>query len=162
MGEQIAVVRGKRNVVLRSLENVENELKDITQDFDSRDVSLYDRLSGLKYSHKDKIKKVKLIDEKLLNLLEPKEYEVEYEKILKRKNISFQVIARVERCLKQLAAENNFTFSPQPSTPPNSVEEISCKFPKLVVSPFAGNTLNWITFWDQFESSIHFKEVLVV
>ena len=40
MGEQITVVRGKGNVVLRSLENVENELKNITQNFDSRDVSL--------------------------------------------------------------------------------------------------------------------------
>ena len=80
MGEQITVVRGKGNVVLRSLENVENELKNITQNFDSRDLSLVDRLSGLKYSHEDKIKKVKLIDEELLNLLEPKEYEVEYEK----------------------------------------------------------------------------------
>ena len=71
MGEQITVVRGKRNVVLRSLENVENELKNITQNFDSRDVSLVDRLSGLKCSHEDKIKEVKLIDEELLNLLEP-------------------------------------------------------------------------------------------
>ena len=32
------------------------------------DISLVDRLSGLKYSHEDKIKKVKLIDEELLNL----------------------------------------------------------------------------------------------
>ena len=77
-------MRGERYVVLRSLENVENELKNITQNFDSRDVSLLDSLSGLKYSHEDKIKKVKLIDEELLNLLEPKEYEVEYAKILKR------------------------------------------------------------------------------
>ena len=42
-----------------------------------------------------------MTDEGLLNLLEPKEYEVEYEKILKREDISLQVIARVERCLKQ-------------------------------------------------------------
>ena len=84
MGEQITVVRGKRNVVLRSLENVKNELKNITQNFDSHDLSLVDRLSGLKYSHEDKIKKVKLIDEELLILLEPKDYRVEYEKILKR------------------------------------------------------------------------------
>ena len=68
---QITVVRGKRNVVLSNLENVENALKDITQNFDSRDVSLADRLSGLKCSHEDKIKEVKLIDEELLNLLEP-------------------------------------------------------------------------------------------
>ena len=93
-------MRGKRNVVWRNPENVENELKDITQDFDSRDVSLVHRLSGLKYSHEDKIKKIKLIHEKVINLLEPKEYQIEYEKILKREDISFQVIARVERCLK--------------------------------------------------------------
>ena len=83
-----------------------------------------------------------MIEVELLNLLEPKEYEFEYEKILKREGISFQFIARVERCLKQSLVENNFTFSPQPSTPPNSVEEISCKLPKLFISAFDGNTLN--------------------
>ena len=132
MGEQTTVVRGKRNVVLRSLEITENELKDIKQNFNRRDVSLVDLLSGLKYCHEDDIKKVKLIDEDLLHLLEPREYEAEYEKILKRVNISFQVIARVERCLKQSTVENNFTFLPQPSTPHNSVEEICCILPKLV------------------------------
>ena len=98
MGEQTTVVRSKRNVVLRSLEITENKLKDIKQNFNRRDVSLVDLLSGLKYCHEDDIKKVKLIDEELLHLLEPREYEAEYEKILKRVNISFQVIARVERC----------------------------------------------------------------
>ena len=76
-----------------------------------------------------------MINEELLTLLEPKEYEVEYEKILKREDISFQVIARVERCLKQSTVEYSFTFSPQPATPPTSVEEISCKLAKLVISP---------------------------
>ena len=47
MGEKITVVRGRKNVVLRSLENVENELKNITQNFNSRDLSLVHRLSGL-------------------------------------------------------------------------------------------------------------------
>ena len=84
MGEQTTVVRGKRNVVLRSLEITENELKDIKQNFNRRDVSLVDLLSGLKYCHEDDIKKIKLIDEELLHLLEPREYEAEYEKILKR------------------------------------------------------------------------------
>ena len=46
---------------------------------------------------------------------------------------------------------------PKPSTPPTPVEEISCKLPKLVFPPFDGNTLNWTTFWDQFEPSIHSK-----
>ena len=101
MGEQITVVRGKRNVVSRSLENAENELKNITQNFDSRDVILADPLSGLKYTNEDKFKKVNLIDEELPNLLEPEEYEVEYENILKRQDIFIQVIARVERYLKQ-------------------------------------------------------------
>ena len=46
-------------------------------------VSLVDRLLWLTYSHEDKIKDVKLVDEELLIFLEPKEYEDEYEKILK-------------------------------------------------------------------------------
>ena len=67
MGEQITVVTGKRNVVLKSQGNVENELKNITQNFHSCNVNLVDRLSGLKYSHQDNIKKVKLIDDELID-----------------------------------------------------------------------------------------------
>ena len=29
--------------------------------------------------------------------------------------------------------------------------------PKLVIKEFDGNVLNWQTFWDQFESTIHSK-----
>ena len=112
----------EKNVVLGSLENVENKLKNIKENFDSRDLSFVDRLSGLKYSHEDKIKKVKSTDEELLNLLKQKEYKVECEKILKREDILLQVIAPVERCLKKSKVENNFTSSPHPSTPPASVK----------------------------------------
>ena len=117
----------EKNVVLGSLENVENKLikeilKNIKENFDSRDLSFVDRLSGLKYSHEDKIKKVKSTDEELLNLLKQKEYKVECEKILKREDIPLQVIAPVERCLKKSKVENNFTSSPHPSTPPTSVK----------------------------------------
>lgn len=40
--------------------------------------------------------------------------------------------------------------------PSDSVEEISCKLQKIVISQFDGNTFNWTTFWNQFESSIHY------
>ena len=62
--------------------------------------------------------------------LEPEEYKLEYEKILKREDVSFQVIALVERYLKQSTIENNFTLSPLTiPTMPNSDKEISCKLP---------------------------------
>ena len=67
MGEQITLLRGKWNIVSSSLEKVENELKNITQTFGNRDVILVDSLSGLKYSHQDNIKKVKLIDDELID-----------------------------------------------------------------------------------------------
>lgn len=54
MDKQITVVWGKRNLVLRSLENVEKWLTDITQNFESRDIELFDRLSRLKCNHEDK------------------------------------------------------------------------------------------------------------
>ena len=38
------VVREKRNAILRSLENSGNELKKITENFDSHDLGLVDRL----------------------------------------------------------------------------------------------------------------------
>ena len=46
--KKILFPRGKRNVALRSLENIENESKDAAQNFYSHDIGLVDRLSGLK------------------------------------------------------------------------------------------------------------------
>ena len=64
------------------------------------------------------------------SILEPEEYKLEYEKILKREDISFQVIALVERYLKQSTIENNFILSPLTiHTLPHSDKEISCKLP---------------------------------
>lgn len=74
---------------------VENELNDISQDFDNRSTDSVDRLftwfiwAGLKYSYDYKIKNN---DEKHLNFLEI-EYEAQYDKIFKREDISFQTIA---------------------------------------------------------------------
>lgn len=48
MVKKILFPRGKRNVALRSLENIENESKDAAQNFYSHDIGLVDRLSGLK------------------------------------------------------------------------------------------------------------------
>ena len=50
-----------KSSTLRSLENIENNLEDIGQNFYSRDLGLIDRSSGLKYSQEDKIKNLKLI-----------------------------------------------------------------------------------------------------
>ena len=119
------VERGKGNLVLRSLEYIEHELKEITQGCDSRDVSLVDRLSELKYSHEDKIGKVKLINKEFLNLLEIKNSKVNNEEILKREDIFFQVKARVGIILKHSVVVKKFTFSSQPFTLSNSVVEIT-------------------------------------
>ena len=45
------------NADLKRLENIENELKDITQNFDSRDVNLVDCLSGLNTAMKIKLRR---------------------------------------------------------------------------------------------------------
>lgn len=70
----------EKNVFFQSLEKIEYELKSITQNFDSLDLSLINHLPGVKNSNKDKTEKVKLINEGFLNFLEPKNYEVQYEK----------------------------------------------------------------------------------
>lgn len=65
MSERITVVKRKWNVVWRSVENTENQLANVKKKIDGCDILLVDRLSGLKNSHEDKIKKVKLSDEEL-------------------------------------------------------------------------------------------------
>ena len=55
--------------------------------------------------------------------------------------------------------ENNEAslISNSSSTSNSNVDDVMCKLPKLVIKEFDGSMLNWQTFWDQHDSTIHSK-----
>ena len=50
----------------------------------------------------------------------------------------------------ELEVRSKFEASPKAS----SVGEMGAKLPKLVISKFQGNHLDWVRFWNQFETEI--------
>ena len=160
MAESLGKKRGTRNVYIRHIENLENEIKETIENFDISNSRHRERLKGLRYSLDDKMKKVSILDDEIFDLLEQKDAEIELSNTLVRNDRIFALIASMEEALSK--NENNQTPSivNSSSTSENNVgniDEIMCKLPKLVIKEFDGSVLNWQTFWDQFESTIHSK-----
>ena len=90
-------------------------------------------------------------------MLEQKDAETELSKTLVRKDRIFGLIASIEETSNK--NENNEVSLISISSPTlnSNVDDVMCKLPKLVIKEFDGSMLNWQTFWDQFESTIHSK-----
>ena len=66
MTESLSKKRGTRNVYIRHIENLENEIKETLVNFDINNSRHQERLKGLKYSLDDKMKKLQFLIMKFL------------------------------------------------------------------------------------------------
>ena len=66
-------------------------------------------------------------------------------------------MAIIESNLKQVQNRERSVTPIHSSPAPSAIVEEQINLPKLIITPFDGNILNWVSFWDQFESSIHLK-----
>ena len=69
MTEPLSKKRGTRNVYIRHIENLENEIKETLVNFDINNSRHLERLKGLKYSLADKMKKIAILDNEIFDLL---------------------------------------------------------------------------------------------
>ena len=69
MTESLSKKRGTRNVYIRHIENLANEIKETLVNFDISNSRHRERLKGLKYSLDDKIKKIAILDNEFILLL---------------------------------------------------------------------------------------------
>ena len=71
MTESLSKKRGTRNVYIRHIENLENEINETIVNFDIKNSreNHRERLKGLKYSLDDKMKKNAILDNEIFDLL---------------------------------------------------------------------------------------------
>ena len=98
---------------------------------------------------------VKILEEEIFKLLDQEEAEHDLSNCLVRNDEIFELIVAIEEKLTEKKETPINTDSLENIS--NYAEQIKCKLPKLVITEFDGNVLNWQTFWGQFESRIHSK-----
>ena len=155
MSELLSKKRGTLNVCVRHTQNPINEIKELINNFDPSKSRHREKLKGLRYSSDDKMNHVKRLNDKIFELLHQEEAENDLSNCLVRNDEVFQLIAAIEE--KLVEKKETPINSDSLENVSSNTEKIKCKLPKLVIKEFDGNVLNWQTFWDQFESTIHSK-----
>ena len=73
--------------------------------------------------------------------------------------IKTRILTKIEHVLHKIKIKESQSIPPVQNSAlrDNKAKDIPVKLPKLEISKFNGNTLNWQGFWDQFNSAIHTK-----
>ena len=103
------------------------------------------------------MKKIIILDNEIFDLLEQKDAETELSKTLTCNDRIFGLITSIEETSNKNENNEVSLISNSSSTSNSNVDDVMCKLPKLVIKEFDGSVLNWQTFWDQFESTVHSK-----
>ena len=104
------------------------------------------KLTGLKNGFLEKMDKVKEIDQKTLDILPQEESEKELEDILVLEDLNFELLAKIDRCLKKtppppsLISLDIFNQGSTPRT--TQIQDVRVKLPKLELSKFDGDIIN--------------------
>ena len=151
-------LEGKR-VYLRHMKNMERSILDEICTFSCKNEEQITRLTGLKNGLLEKIDKVKEIDQKILDILPQEESEKELQDILVLEDLHFELLAKIDGCLKKAPPPpslRSLDISYSGSTPRTTqTKDVRVKLPKLELSKFDGDIINWQGFWDQFLIAIH-------
>ena len=122
------------------------------------------KLTGLDKGLLEKIDKVKEIDQKILDILPQEESEKELQDILVLEDLHFELLAKIDGCLKKAPPPpslRSLDISYSGSTPRTTqTKDVRVKLPKLELSKFDGDIINWQGFWDQFLIAIHENDSL--
>lgn len=138
-----------------------------------------DKLLQWKVSLTKKLKKLQLLDEEILTLVEDGEIEDGIEQADVFRERLQQTICGVERLISLKSSstvscrstpppppESTTMTSVPPTVPPGShstplhTSDSKVKLPKLTPKTFNGDLTKWETFWSTYESSIHLNSTL--
>ena len=158
--EDLAKLRGTRNVNLIHLSNIESKVKELTASTETSNNNIIS-LRGTKSNFVDKLNKVKKLDDEILDLLsdKPNDYEKELEQNLYREDSYFELIALADQFFDTLNLNTSqaYAASSSVSVVNSSNNNFRTNLPKLIVKQFDGGILNCQTFWDQYYLSVHVK-----
>ena len=94
-------LKGSERVYLRHMKNMERIILDEIGTLSCKNEEHISKLTGLKNGLSGKIDKVKEIDQKILDILPQEESEKELEDILVLEDLNFELLAKIDRCLKK-------------------------------------------------------------
>ena len=109
------------------------------------------RCAGDEVGLVDKMNHAKKLDDEIFEL----KAENDLTNCLVRNDEVFELFAAIEE--KLIEKKETLINTDNLENISNDTRQLKCKLPKLVIKEFNGNVLNWQTFWDQFESTIHSK-----
>ena len=116
-------------------------------------------LISFESSVREKMNVLKALDEEIQDLMGEEDIEEEVDKCMEFLEPSHEVFASISVKLGKIRSKTRSTsFSVASSTP--SSARANCKLPKLELSYFSGEPLEWQTFWNQFDVSVNENESL--
>ena len=154
--ETLVRLRGARKIYLRSIKNSERDILEMIENFSIDDENSTIKLTSAKVSLQDRINKVNKQDEEIFKILKTEDMENEPEEILIREENLQILITRIERCLNKpkIHVDRN-SLPPSNSSPLPVNESVKVKLPKLEISKFNGDVINWQGFCDHFCLAIY-------
>ena len=157
--EDITKIRGTRNVYLRHIKNVGNEIDGLLANLDLNEESQICKLTSLRDSFQEKWVAIKQYDDDIINLMGQEDAEKELGDVLIRNDAFRDNLTTADIVLKRVQREEKPSWATETQylqrNAPATSDEVKVKLPKFQIKQFDGNILNWQSFWDQFQSSIH-------
>ena len=139
-------LKGSKWVYLRHMKNMERSILDEIGTFSCENEEQITKLTVVKNGLFEKIDKVKEIDQKTLHILPQEESEKELEDILVLEDLHFELLAKIDRCLKKTpppASLSSLDISNQGRIPRTTqIQDVRVKLPKLELSKFDGDIIN--------------------
>ena len=143
---------------------IENQIRTLLQNFNMNSDQHEAKLESLKNQYENCLSSVKQLDQSILNITSPADYENAIIESQEYYDNSFELLAKISKKLNRIQNKPTIPLTTATSHHDTSINSNSTlppggsKLPKLKIQKFDGKIINWQTFWDQFESSIDSKE----
>ncbi|CAB4040850.1 PREDICTED: uncharacterized protein LOC107340613, partial [Paramuricea clavata] len=152
--------QGHRAYASKILGNV----KSVIQNYDSSNES---RLRQLKISLEERLKKLKSLDEEILEVIEDSEITSEIEESGEFTKNIYGAIVEIDSVLSKSKLHqqlenngDNLNGEAESLSQSNGSKNKHAKLPKLVLNTFYGEPTQWLSFWNCFESAVNKNDEL--
>ena len=167
MAEELSKLKGKRNVYLRAMANIEKEIATAVIAFDAKVEDKVLQMTTLRNNYDKKMAEVMKLDDAIVEIYEEDtDAENELAEILARTDANTAVITKANFYLQKVAAGNATPSFGKKENVSRTDDETSSKskasvrLPKMELEKFDGKVQNWRSFWNRFETAIDNKDFL--
>ena len=112
------------------------------------------RLVGFDTNLREKGDNLRRLDEEIQELIDVELIEKEVEDCLDFLDNSHDILAEIAVRLNEIKLKNARETASVTASERSTSSSIACKLPKLELSVFSGNPLEWQDFWNRFDVSI--------